>query len=283
MKNKLNIVLLLIALPMVSQAASRWAGFWNWVLNNFILLLGVIFILAALGALFNLFMRILSSEGKTDSGAGVSEASSESVVSRWWDNLIGLKPIEKEADLDLDHDYDGIHELDNNLPPWWLYLFYFTIAFAIGYLYIFQFSDIGPSQKEEYEMAMEEGEKAKLAYIANVGSTVDETNVTLLTDEGDLAAGKEIFVGNCAACHGQLGEGGIGPNFTDKYWLHGGDVKDLFKVVKYGVPEKGMISWQSQLRPVDMQKVTSYILSLQGTNPPNQKEKQGELYEPAEG
>lgn len=268
---------------MVSQAASRWAGFWNWVLNNFILLLGVIFILAALGALFNLFMRILSSEGKTDSGAGVSEASSESVVSRWWDNLIGLKPIEKEADLDLDHDYDGIHELDNNLPPWWLYLFYFTIAFAIGYLYIFQFSDIGPSQKEEYEMAMEEGEKAKLAYIANVGSTVDETNVTLLTAEGDLAAGKEIFVGNCAACHGQLGEGGIGPNFTDKYWLHGGDVKDLFKVVKYGVPEKGMISWQSQLRPVDMQKVTSYILSLQGTNPPNQKEKQGELYEPAEG
>ena len=104
---------------------------------------------------------------------------------------------------------------------------------------------------------------------------------TLLEGEGDIAKGKSIFTGKCIACHGETGGGNaIGPNLTDKYWLHGGDIKDLFKTIKYGVPAKGMQSWQTQLRPNEMQQVASFILSLQGSNPPNAKAPQGDLYEP---
>ena len=102
--------------------------------------------------------------------------------------------------------------------------------------------------------------------------------MTIVSESSLVAEGELIFKNSCAACHGQLGEGGVGPNFTDDYWIHGGGIKDLFKTIKYGVPEKGMISWQSQLKPGDMQNVASYILSLRGTNPPNQKEAQGALW-----
>ena len=103
-----------------------------------------------------------------------------------------------------------------------------------------------------------------------------------LASESDLASGKKIYTMHCVACHGTLGEGGVGPNFADEYWIHGGSIKDLFKVIKYGVPEKGMISWQTQLRPREMQEVSSYILQFQGTNPPNAKAPQGEKYVPKE-
>jgi cytochrome c oxidase cbb3-type subunit 3 len=108
---------------------------------------------------------------------------------------------------------------------------------------------------------------------------IDENSVELSLDAGDIASGKEIFITKCAACHGQQGEGGVGPNFADKYWIHGGDINSLFKTIKYGVPSKGMISWQSQLSPKEMQQVSSFIITLEGTNPPNQKEPQGELYD----
>ncbi|MEX2379622.1 MAG: cytochrome c, partial [Vicingaceae bacterium] len=94
--------------------------------------------------------------------------------------------------------------------------------------------------------------------------------------------GAAIYQGNCATCHGQLGEGGAGPNLTDDYWIHGGSIKDIFSTVKYGVPEKGMISWQTQFSPEQMQQVSSYIMTLVGTNPPNQKDAEGELYVPEE-
>jgi cytochrome c oxidase cbb3-type subunit 3 len=131
---------------------------------------------------------------------------------------------------------------------------------------------------------MEEAEEAIQAYLAKQADTVDETNVEMLADENEIALGESLYKANCAACHGQLGEGGVGPNLTDDYWIHGGSIKDVFKTIKYGVPEKGMISWKSQLRPTDMHKVSSFIMTLKGTNPPNAKEPQGEIYneEPAE-
>jgi cytochrome c oxidase cbb3-type subunit 3 len=130
-------------------------------------------------------------------------------------------------------------------------------------------------------MIKAQAEEEVAEYLATRADLVDEKSVVTLTDEAALDKGKTIFISYCAACHGTQGEGGVGPNMTDNYWIHGGDIKDLFRVVKYGVPEKGMISWKSQLSPVQMQQVSSYILTLVGTNPPNQKEPQGELYEPA--
>lgn len=182
-------------------------------------------------------------------------------------------PIERENEIMLDHNYDGIKELDNNLPTWWLYLFYATIIFAGVYFYYYQTSGYGDNQVQEYEKSMiAAAEEMKLH-----ASKVDENSATVLTDGAAIAEGKTLFMENCAACHGKLGEGGVGPNFTDEYWLHGGDVKSIFKTIKYGVPEKGMIPWQSQISPVQIQQVASYILTLKGTNPPNAKAPQGEL------
>ena len=190
-------------------------------------------------------------------------------------------PLDHERDVLLDHDYDGIRELDNNLPPWWLYGFYLSIVIAIIYIGVQHFSSYGKNQIEEYEIEMAQAKIAVEKYLSTQADLVDETNVSLLTDEVNLGEGQAIFVANCAACHldhGGGGPGSVGPNLTDKYWLHGGSIKDVFKTVKYGVPEKGMISWKAQLRPADMHKVSSYILSLQGTNPPGAKEPQGALY-----
>ena len=194
---------------------------------------------------------------------------------KYWEDVV---PIEKEADIMLQHPHDGIYELDNRLPPWWINMFLITIVWAVGYMYYYHWGGNGPSQKEEYQQEIETAKKQIAIALAGKANAVDESNVTLLTESGPIGEGELIFKNTCAACHGQLGEGGVGPNFTDDYWIHGGGVKDLFKIIKYGVPEKGMISWQSQLKPSDMQKVASYILTLRGTNPPNQKELQGTLW-----
>lgn len=205
----------------------------------------------------------------------------------WWNrfskSMTAAVPIEREDDILFDHDYDGIRELDNSLPPWWLYGFYLTIGIAIVYMVYYHVTDYGKSSREEYAIQMERAEKEVEAYLSRQANLVDENTVVMLTEEKDLAAGKEIFVSLCAACHLETGGGNatsVGPNLTDKYWLHGGSINDVFTTIKYGVPEKGMISWKSQIRPGDMQKVASYVLSLQGTNPPGAKEPQGELYEP---
>lgn len=195
---------------------------------------------------------------------------------RYWEDPV---PIEKEGDILLEHAHDGIRELDNRLPPWWVNMFIMTIIWAGGYMYYYHFGGSGPSSSEEYKAEMEIAQKQKAMALAGKAEAVNEENVTTLTDAAALAEGEATFKSVCAACHGQKGEGGVGPNMTDDNWIHGGGIKNVFKTIKYGVPEKGMISWQSQLKPSDMQKVASYILALKGTNPPNAKAPQGEIWE----
>jgi len=187
-------------------------------------------------------------------------------------------PLEKEGDVMLDHNYDGIRELDNNLPPWWLYGFYVSIVFAFIYIGYYHFGG-GPSSAEEYQTEMAEAEVEVKAYLSSLSNLVDETNVTLLDAESDLAEGKSIYELNCASCHGMMGEGGVGPTFADSYWKHGGGITNVFTTIKYGVIEKGMISWQSTLSPGEMQKVASYLLTFEGTNPPGMKAPEGELWQ----
>ncbi len=187
-------------------------------------------------------------------------------------------PIEREEEILSHHDFDGIRELDNSLPPWWVNMFILTVIWAVIYMFYYHFGGGGPSSAEEYKIEMEAAKKDQAVALAGKANSVDESSVTQLTDTDALSEGQLIFKNSCAACHGQLGEGLVGPNFTDEYWIHGGGIKDLFKTIKYGVPEKGMISWQSQLKPADMQKVASYILTLKGTNPPNPKAPQGTLW-----
>lgn len=196
-----------------------------------------------------------------------------------WAKINSLKPIEQEKDLELDHEYDGIRELNNRLPPWWLYGFYGTIIFAFIYLYRYHISESAPLSQQEFAIAMEKAEEQKAAYLKKSANNVDENTVKLLTDASAIDAGKAVFTQNCAACHGKDGEGTVGPNLTDDYWLHGGRIQDIFKTVKYGWPEKGMRSWKDDLSPMQIAQVASFIKSIHGSNPPNGKEKQGELYQ----
>jgi len=204
-----------------------------------------------------------------------------------WKKLLNIltnaTPIEKEKDVLLDHNYDGIQELNNKLPPWWVWMFYLTIIFSVIYIYRYHFSGNEWSSGKEWENEMATAEAKLAAYRAETGDVIDENTVTLLTDEQSLKNGETIFnePGKCATCHKVDGGGLIGPNMTDDYWIHGGDIKDLYKITKNGVLEKGMISWASQLSPKQMQEVTSYILvKLVGTNPPGAKAPEGEKYVP---
>jgi cytochrome c oxidase cbb3-type subunit III len=193
----------------------------------------------------------------------------------WWKSLTGAVPLEKEETILLRHSYDGIRELDNHLPPWWKYMFYATIVFAIIYMVDYHVWKTSPLMEGEYLEEMALAQKEVEAYQAKNAASIDEKTVKLLTDAKVLARGKEIFTGKCAACHGSSGEGGVGPNLTDEYWLHGGSIGDVFKVIKFGIPEKGMISWKATLKPNEIQDVANYVKSISGTNPPNGKGPQG--------
>jgi cytochrome c oxidase cbb3-type subunit 3 len=195
-----------------------------------------------------------------------------------WNKINEFKPLEEEASLDTGHSYDGIRELDNVTPPWFKAAFAATIVFAIIYLYRYEVAHSAPNQVEEFETEMREAKIIQDSLLKLEGNKIDENSVVLLTNSGEIAEGKSLFMANCIACHGDKGQGGVGPNLTDEYWIHSGSVKDVFKSIKYGWVEKGMKSWKDDFSPKQIAELSSYIETLKGTNPPNAKEKQGELY-----
>ena len=209
-----------------------------------------------------------------------SSKSETAPKTSWFKKFAGLGVAlsDEKTILIEGHDYDGIQELDNRMPPWLQSLFLATVLIAIVYS-TYYFSGMGDSQIAELDKEIAMADIEKKAYLEKVGSSMDENTVTQLTEKTGVDAGKAIFQEKCTACHGVEGGGGVGPNLTDKYWLHGGNISNLFKVIKYGVPEKGMISWEKQLSPTDIQKVASFVLSLKGSKPANPKEPQGEIYE----
>jgi cytochrome c oxidase cbb3-type subunit 3 len=206
------------------------------------------------------------------------EEQEETVVASFTASLTDAVPIEQEHQILLDHNYDGIRELDNNLPPWWKYGFYFTIIFAFVYLIVYHLLGVADLQTEEYNKEMAQAAIENEAFLATQASLVDESNLVALDDPTRLASGKAVFVTNCVVCHGPDGQGVVGPNLTDEYWKNGGGIKNVFHTIKVGVPEKGMISWESVLTPAQRLEVASYILTLKGTNPPNPKAPEGDIW-----
>ncbi len=193
-------------------------------------------------------------------------------------NLTKTKPLEEEGEIIMDHDYDGIRELDNKLPPWWLYGFYATIIFAFGYMAYYHIFD-GATQAEEYQSEMAQARVDIEEYKKTAPDLIDASTVALLTDEADLSAGGKIYSVNCIACHRADAGGGIGPNLTDDYWIFDGDIAGVYTVISEGGrPGKGMISWKQDLKPSEIAQVASYILSLHGSNPPDPKEAEGEFF-----
>ena len=187
-------------------------------------------------------------------------------------------PIEQEADALLDHNYDGIQELDNALPPWWKYGFIITIGFAFVYLLNFHVLGNGKNPTEEYAVEMENAKIAKELYDANNKDKIDETMVPM-ADAAGIKIGKDDYIANCIACHGSKGEGGAGPNLTDDYWIHKGSLNDIYHTLKVGYADKGMQSWAIKFSPKEMSEIASYVKMLKGTNPPGAKAPQGDLYD----
>ena len=217
-----------------------------------------------------------------DEKNGVTEKTSSNNFSVWINEVLqkwtNSKDIDQEEEIILDHNYDGIKELDNSLPPWWVYMFYASIIFAVVYLVRFEVFD-GDSQVTEYNKAVAEAKASLDKYKETATDLVDASTVTLLTDEKDLKRGKAIFNLNCAACHLADGGGSIGPNLTDENWILGGGIKNVFTTVSNGGRDgKGMVAWNKILKPIDIAKVSSYIISLQGTTPANPKKPEGEIW-----
>jgi cytochrome c oxidase cbb3-type subunit 3 len=245
----------------------------------YLLLVVAILVEALVAALLFRYVRIFSQ--KLVPPTAVETVSAEPKGIQWqalWSYLLGLWPMDREQDLMTDHEYDGIVELDNRMPPWLRFFFQGTIVFAVLYLMYYHVLGWGSLQLDEYQQQVREGDAQKAAYFAKFAESIDENNVTLLTDAQLLAEGKSIFLQNCATCHGAQGQGLAGPNLTDDYWKHGGAIKDLFKVVRDGVQGTAMKTWGPELLPSQIQKVSSYIKSLHGTQPANALAPEGTFY-----
>ncbi|MCB0323327.1 MAG: c-type cytochrome [Bdellovibrionales bacterium] len=183
-----------------------------------------------------------------------------------------------EKDELLDHDYDGIQEYDNDLPRWWIALFWLTIAFAVVRVGYYHFGP-GLLQEERLAVDMAALEEVRSAHQPVVSAGNADSLLALVSDADALAKGQEVFTTKCLACHGPQAQGLVGPNLTDDYWIHGGALTDLKRVVVEGVPEKGMIAWGALMPESEINAVVAYIRSLRGTNPPNPKQPEGALVE----
>lgn len=247
-----------------------------------VLILFVIAMLVVLRAVRVLSKVLLRSQGYTNEQIEaelkpVKVVKDKKAKNEVWQKLLSLRPMEEEKEILIEHAYDGIHELNNPTPAWFMYLFYGTIIFAIGYLLNYQVFHTGQNQYEEYKTEMAQADIAHKLYLSKAANQVDENTVKLVHDPAVIAAGETVFKTNCVPCHGDHAQGGVGPNLTDDYWLHGSKINDLFKTVKYGVLTKGMPTWEKILSPRQIADVVNYVKSLHSTNPANAKAPQGVL------
>ena len=241
-----------------------------------ILLIAIELILASIE---NVMFQTLTDEGKERYLASASKRWEWTWGKETYKKLLGSKPIEAENEIILDHNYDGIRELDNKLPPWWVYMFYATIIFGVIYLVRFHvFNDY--DQDLEYEQEIAAAQLEIEEYKRTAKDLVDVNTVELLTDASDINAGKTLFESNCVACHMADGGGGIGPNLTDQNWILGGGIKNVFNTISEGGRDgKGMVAWKQILKPAEMAQVSSYILTeINGTTPANPKAPEGDIW-----
>jgi len=243
-----------------------------------LVLLVLIAIEAIVASVDNILYQSLDQAGKARYDAKRSKVPEFKWIKNTYKKMLGSKPIQEEHEIILDHNYDGIKELDNNLPPWWIWGFYASIVFAAVYLLRFHVFD-GENQYQELEAQIAQAKTDIEAYKKTAKNLVDFSTVELLTDASDLKAGQKIFEVNCVACHKADGGGGIGPNLTDAHWILGGGIKNVFKTVSEGGRDgKGMIAWKQSLKPLEIAQVSSYLLQFQGTTSAEPKAAEGDIW-----
>ncbi len=271
------------------QEAAPVKSFWDdpisdplfplYIVVTFVFIVALLVVLVAgyMLQVLNVFIRKAAEEKAA--ATGIPYVPEVGLWTKFWNSINDLRPVEKEADIMLDHNYDGITELDNHLPPWWKWLFYATIVWGIGYFIVYHVMDSMPLSDQEYqnELTLAQEQKAKLL-ASKPAVVIDENALQYSNDETIIQSGRKVYVTNCASCHLANGEGSIGPNLTDEYWLHGGSIKNIYATIKNGVQEKGMIPWGPVLAPEQIRDVSFYIMSIRGSNPANPKPPQGTLY-----
>ncbi|MEZ4855330.1 MAG: cbb3-type cytochrome c oxidase N-terminal domain-containing protein [Gelidibacter sp.] len=247
-----------------------------------LILLIIIGIDAVVGAMDSILYQSLDAEAKA-----LYKAKKEKTpkfitwLQKTFKKLGGVRSLQEEHEIVMDHNYDGIQELDNNLPPWWKYGFYASIIFAIVYMLKYEVFN-ADNQYDELDTEYAEAKAAIEIYKKNAKDLVDFNTVEVLTDASDLGNGKKIFEENCVACHKMDGGGGIGPNLTDNHWILGGGIKHVFKTISEGGRDgKGMIAWSKNgLKPLEIAQVASYVLQFQGTTPAEPKAAEGDIIWP---
>ena len=252
------------------------------IIMLFLLLVLVILIAteAIVGSLGNILYQSLDEDAKAryNNAQQVKKPKFITWIENTYEKLLGAKPMQEEHEIILDHNYDGIKELDNNLPPWWIYSFYISIIFAVVYLVRYHVFD-GENQYMELDTEYAQAKIDIENYKKTAKNLVDFNTVESLTEASDLKSGQKIFTENCVACHKADGGGGIGPNLTDKNWILGGGVKNIFKTVSEGGRDgKGMIAWKQSLKPLEMAQVSSYVLQFQGTTAAEPKAAEGAIW-----
>lgn len=250
-----------------------------WAVLGMVLLFAIAFEVIA-AALQRLLFAGLSEEAKARylAAENLREQNQFGWFKKKYQEMLDAKPMEKEQDIVLDHNYDGIRELDNNLPPWWKYLFYITIVFGVVYFVYYEMFD-GPSQIDEFETEVAQAKIDVAEFKKNNKDLIDAETVEQLIEPADIAAGKTIYTNSCVACHKDNGGGGIGPNLTDDHWILGGGIKNIYNTISEGGRSgKGMIPWKTDLKPSEIAQVASYVMTLHGTNPADGKEAEGEIW-----
>jgi cytochrome c oxidase cbb3-type subunit 3 len=267
------LLILLSGFQLKAQTLSQSADSWLIGGLDMLTFYSMIAALFIEGIIITVLYRMLMGFIKSEKRAPVQAPKTKTILEK----LNASVDIEKEQDIMLDHDYDGIKELDNDLPPWWKYGFYLTVAIAVIYLINFHVIGTGDLQTAEYNKAIAQAKLEVEEYMKTAANNVDESNVKQL-EGADIESGHQLFIANCAACHGKSGQGSVGPNLTDDYWMHGGSLADVFKTIKYGWVDKGMKSWKEDFSPVQIAQISSFIKTLRGTHPPEAKAPQGDLF-----
>ena len=248
-----------VALLSVTASAARAAGAGDSASESALLVTGILTIFLIAVALLAL---MLPSDDLTGIGAAFLRFRRFFVTGQT-----------RTADT-LEHSYDGIQELDNRIPPWFTTLFAATVVFAGIYMFDYHVFSSSPLSAEEYREEIALADLHRRIVLATEGS-IDESQLAALTDPAAILRGADEFGKYCVSCHGNKGQGNVGPNLTDDYWIHGGGVRSVYATIKQGVPAKGMISWQLVFTPRQMQELASYVLTLRGTNPPGAKKAEG--------
>ena len=272
---RIMMTLLIMLSPLLTQAQDTATSMDQETVLLWVMIM--VFILSLLVLMVAIYtLRVLQIATQKQSTAAPVERASW--WEQFWDRLNKSVPQEREADVLLDHNYDGIRELDNHLPPWWTALFYISIVGGIVYMFVYHVFETAPLPDELYRKEVAAAEalrQQRLALEQEATGVIDESTVVFDSTASALENGAKVYLSNCASCHREDGGGNIGPNLTDNAWIHGGSMQEIFATIKNGVPAKGMISWEPLLSPLQMKDVSSYIISIGGTDPPAAKAPEG--------